>query len=292
MHYFKFNIATWIQSTRHLSPQDEGIYLRLINHYYDTEGSFPVNLKPVLKRLQLLQYADSVDEILSDFFVLTDKGWQHNKCNELLKEFKKSAKKNKVNGAKGGRPAKAKALSVTQKEPNGLPVGTQPEPKHNPNYELRTKNQELETKNYELGINNQELETKKKSSKEKNIVELKPDDGAEIFKFWQATMDHPRSAYDSKRKALIKKHLKHYSIDDCKKAIHGCSVTPHNMGDNREGRIYDSFELIFRDSKHIDDYMRNSDKPPAGNIKTIEQTNNEAQAQVDRVKKHLGFDNE
>jgi uncharacterized protein YdaU (DUF1376 family) len=148
MHYFKFNIATWIQSTRHLSPQDEGIYLRLINHYYDTEGSFPVDLKPVLKRLQLLQYAESVDEILADFFVLTDKGWQHNKCNELLKEFKKSAKKNKVNGAKGGRPAKAKALSVTEKEPNGLPVGTQPEPKHNPNYELRTKNQELETINH------------------------------------------------------------------------------------------------------------------------------------------------
>jgi uncharacterized protein YdaU (DUF1376 family) len=146
MHYFKFNIATWIQSTRHLSPQDEGIYLRLINHYYDTEVSFPVDLKPILKRLQLLQYADSVDEILSDFFVLTDKGWQHNKCNELLKEFKKSAKKNKVNGAKGGRPAKAKALSVTQKEPNGLPVGTQTEPKHNPNYELRTTNYKLETK--------------------------------------------------------------------------------------------------------------------------------------------------
>ena len=125
---------------------------------------------------------------------------------------------------------------------------------------------------------------------DKTLVELKPDHGLEIFQFWQWTMSHPKSAFDSKRKSLINRWLKHYSPDDCRRAITGCSLTPHNMGDNKEGRIYDSFELIFRDAKHIDDYMRNSDNPPAGNVKTIEQTQSEAQAQVERVKKSMGFE--
>jgi len=146
MHYFKFDIATWIQSTRHLTPEEEGVYLRLVNHYYDTEKPLPVEIQPVLKRLQLRGHLDLVNEILTDFFVLTEKGWSHNKCNELLKEYHKGTKKNKLNGQKGGRPSKTKASSVTQKEPSGLITETQTEPKHNPNYELVTKNEELITK--------------------------------------------------------------------------------------------------------------------------------------------------
>jgi uncharacterized protein YdaU (DUF1376 family) len=152
MHYFKFDIATRIQSTRHLTPEEEGVYLRLVNHYYDTEKPLPVEIQPVLKRLQLRGHLDLVNEILTDFFVLTHKGWSHNKCNELLKEYHKGAKKNKLNGQKGGRPSKTKASSVTQKEPSGFITETQTEPKHNPNYELVTKNEELITTNDKLSI--------------------------------------------------------------------------------------------------------------------------------------------
>jgi len=155
MHYFKFDIATWIQSTRHLTPEEEGVYLRLVNHYYDTEKPLPVEIQPFLKRLQLRGHLDLVNEILTDFFILTEKGWSHNKCNELLKEYHKGAKKNKLNGQKGGRPSKTKASSVTQTEPSGLITETQTEPKHNPNYELVTTNNEL-------GISKDKLKTKVK----------------------------------------------------------------------------------------------------------------------------------
>lgn len=127
---------------------------------------------------------------------------------------------------------------------------------------------------------------------ENTIVPLKRNHAKDVFVYWQSIMDHPKAAYDNKREALIKKNLSHYSSEDLKKAIHGCSLTPHNMGDNDRGERYDSIELIFRTSSQIDRFMKNSDNPPSGNIKTIEQTNNEALAQVERVKKHLGFDNE
>ncbi|MCK4817569.1 hypothetical protein KA005_17505 [bacterium] len=91
------------------------------------------------------------------------------------------------------------------------------------------------------------------------IAEIK-----DIFKFWKNTLNHPRSNLDDKRKALIRKHLKSgYSVDDLKSAINGCSNTPHNMGDNDRGQVYDSIELILRDSGQIDRFMRNDSSPPS-----------------------------
>ncbi|MFT6882535.1 MAG: hypothetical protein ACJAVY_001333 [Marinoscillum sp.] len=139
----------------------------------------------------------------------------------------------------------------------------------------------------------EEVEVKVKEKEEvevnetKELVELKPDLGLEVFKFWKETMEHPRAAYDTKRKALIKKNLKHYSTSDLKKAIYGCSVTPHNMGDNKQGERYDSIELILRDAAHVDRFMKNSDNPPAGKITTIAQSTDKYAAQTARIRAHM-----
>ena len=142
MHYYKFNIAEWSLSTGHLSLEEEAVYFRLVNHYYDTETAIPMETQSVIRRLRLASYSEIVELILNEFFTKTAKGFIHNKCENLLKEYKKTAKKNKTNGAKGGRPKKTKALSDSQKEPNGFPNGSQVEPKHNPNQEPLTNNQE------------------------------------------------------------------------------------------------------------------------------------------------------
>jgi len=146
MHYYKFNIAGWHLSTAHLTLEEEAIYFRLINFYYDTESPIPEETQPVIRRLRLANHSDTTLQILEEFFVLTDKGWIHKRCDEVLKEYRKTAKKNKLNGQKGGRPSKTKASKETQKEPSGLPVGTQTEPKDNPNYELLTTNYKPITK--------------------------------------------------------------------------------------------------------------------------------------------------
>ena len=147
MHYYKFNIADWALHTAHLSLVEEAVYFRLINHYYDTEMPIPLATQSVIRRLRLGNDQDSVMLILSEFFIETDKGFLHNRCESLLKEYRKTAKKNKANGAKGGRPKAGAAPSLTQTEPSGLDLGTHNEPKHNPNQELITKNQELKTIN-------------------------------------------------------------------------------------------------------------------------------------------------
>lgn len=140
MHYYKFNISDWRSSTSHLSLEEEAIYLRLINYYYAKESIIPLDLTLTLRKLSLINHNDLVLVILDEFFTKTDQGWKKNKCDEILKEYKKTAGKNKKNGAKGGRPSKAVAFSITQEKPTGLIMETQTKPTGNPNQEPLTKN--------------------------------------------------------------------------------------------------------------------------------------------------------
>lgn len=145
MHYFKFNIPGWTLSTAHLDPVEEGVYLRLVNHYYDTEAPIPLETQSVFRRLRLGSYAEIATRILEEFFEKTENGWLHSKCDELLSEYRKTAKKNKKNGKAGGRPRKDAASSETQEKPSGFFDETQDEPKHNLNQEPITINQEPRT---------------------------------------------------------------------------------------------------------------------------------------------------
>jgi len=70
MYYYKFNIADWHLATSHLSLEEEAIYFRLINYYYDTESPIPVETQSVIRRLRLGSNSEIVGIILKEFFTL------------------------------------------------------------------------------------------------------------------------------------------------------------------------------------------------------------------------------
>lgn len=77
----------------------------------------------------------------------------------------------------------------------------------------------------------------------------------EIFNHWRDVMKSPRSVLDAKRKKLISSRLKDgYTPQDMMLAIDGCRATPHNMG-STNGTLYNTIELILRDSSYIDRFM-------------------------------------
>ncbi|MFK0570602.1 hypothetical protein [Endozoicomonas sp.] len=87
----------------------------------------------------------------------------------------------------------------------------------------------------------------------------KPSAILEIFKFWQTTMNHPTAKLDEKRRKLIRNAIKTgYPINDLKTAILGCSLTPHNVGDNDRGQRYDGLHVIFKDADQIDRFIHNA----------------------------------
>lgn len=96
--------------------------------------------------------------------------------------------------------------------------------------------------------------------------EEKPDEIEQIFAYWQKRMDSPRSNLDDKRRKAIKDALAMgYSPADLCKAIRGCSLTPHNMGENERSQKYNGIALIFRSADQIDRFIANDTTPPRAN---------------------------
>lgn len=84
-----------------------------------------------------------------------------------------------------------------------------------------------------------------------------------VFEHWKTVMQQPDAKLDSKREALINKALNlGYSSEQLCNAITGCSLTPYNMGDNKEGQRYNGLHVILRDADQIDRFIRHFKSPP------------------------------
>lgn len=134
MHYYKFNIKDWTRDTAHLSVEEEGVYRRLLDHYYESEKPIPQETKPVIRRLRLAGHEEAVGVILGEFFTLEGDGYHHRRCDEEIAKYHAKATASRANGSRGGRP----------KKPEENPPGYEDEPDHNLNQEPLTTNQEPE----------------------------------------------------------------------------------------------------------------------------------------------------
>jgi hypothetical protein len=95
----------------------------------------------------------------------------------------------------------------------------------------------------------------------------------EVFDHWRWAMNSPRSKMDDKRKALILKALKLYSVDDLKRAIDGCAISPFHMGANDRKEKYNGLDLILRNAEKIDAFIAKAERPPvAPKASAINQT--------------------
>lgn len=84
-----------------------------------------------------------------------------------------------------------------------------------------------------------------------------------IFDHWKTVMKHPHAKLDASRRNTIRKALKSgYTAEQLCEAITGCSVTPHNMGDNDRGQRYDGLHVILGNADQIDRFINNSHQPP------------------------------
>jgi len=138
MHYYSFNIPDWTLHTAHLTLEEEGVYFRLINYYYDTENPIPEETQSVIRRLRLGSHANLLGPILKEFFELIDGFWHHKRCNEEIEVYHSKAATARANGRKGGRPKGTKKPKITQLVNSANPEQTQSKA----NQELLTSNQE------------------------------------------------------------------------------------------------------------------------------------------------------
>jgi hypothetical protein len=83
-----------------------------------------------------------------------------------------------------------------------------------------------------------------------------------VFSHWQSCHQHPKAQLDPKRRRLIRERLKGYSEADLCQSISGYLNSPHHMGENSNGTVYDDIETMLRDAKHVDMGLRFYRQPP------------------------------
>ena len=142
MHYFAFNIPTWSLHTSHLSLEEEAVYFRLLNYYYDTELPLPKEMSPVIRRMRLNDVEGIVKAILSEYFTLEDDGYHNHRADFEISEYRKKADRARTNGKRGGRPKQNSGI-----ETQSVSVANPEETGSKANQEQITNNKEQITKN-------------------------------------------------------------------------------------------------------------------------------------------------
>ena len=89
MHYYSQNIGDYRRDTTHLTLLEHGAYRQLIDTYYLMEK--PLTLDHAdLMRTHCARSADEVraiENVLKDFFVRTDEGYMHKRCDIEIEAF-------------------------------------------------------------------------------------------------------------------------------------------------------------------------------------------------------------
>ena len=128
MNYYERHIGDYLKDTSHLSLLEHGIYSRLLDVYYTRECSIDDGMVARVIGARSKEERAALDTVLSEFFTLEGGMWSHSRCDREIERYQKKAERNREVGKLGGRPRKVE----TQKEPSGLSVGLQTEPKRNP----------------------------------------------------------------------------------------------------------------------------------------------------------------
>jgi uncharacterized protein YdaU (DUF1376 family) len=88
LNYFPFHLGDYSAHTGHLEPMEDLAYRRLLDLYYLREGPLPSDIQATAKLVRMRSMSDDVESVLKEFFILTDAGWVHGRCEIEIAEMK------------------------------------------------------------------------------------------------------------------------------------------------------------------------------------------------------------
>lgn len=124
MNYYSFHIGDYIKQTVHLTALEDICYRRLLDMYYETEQPIPTETDRVSRRLRL--DTELVDSVLKEFFTLTEKGWENERCEAEISAYHVKADTARSNGKLGGRPKKTQSVSNRNLPESGSKANQEP----------------------------------------------------------------------------------------------------------------------------------------------------------------------
>lgn len=94
-----------------------------------------------------------------------------------------------------------------------------------------------------------------------------------VFDHWRTTYRHTKAVLDAKRRKLIARALTEYSETDLIASISGYQNSPHHMGQNDTGTVFDDIGLFLRDATHVDAGLRCARGPPVKRETAMQRIN-------------------
>jgi len=114
MHYYQFNIADYQTHTKHLTPIEDICFRRLLDWQYMHEKAISTDINSVCRLLMLRDYPTDVEQVLNEFFILTDEGWVNSRAFEEIEQYKDKSKK----ASDAGKASAAKRLLKSESTDN------------------------------------------------------------------------------------------------------------------------------------------------------------------------------
>ncbi len=123
MRYYRHHIGDFNHATRHLTRVERSVYRDLIEWYYDAESPIPRDVSVICRKILAHSEDEStaVQQVLNEFFVETEYGWYHERCEEEIDEYRHSKSKK----ADAGRASAAARAGKTQQALNGGSTGAE-----------------------------------------------------------------------------------------------------------------------------------------------------------------------
>jgi uncharacterized protein YdaU (DUF1376 family) len=91
MNFYPFHLGDYVKKTAHLTPTEDLIYRRLIDRYYMTEAPIPLDIECVARLIGMRDHVSFVSDILSEFFLKSEDGYRHERCDEEIEKYHKKA---------------------------------------------------------------------------------------------------------------------------------------------------------------------------------------------------------
>lgn len=123
MNYYPFHIGDYAAHTAHLEPMEDLAYRRLLDLYYLREEALPADIQVTAKLVRMRSMASDVEAVLKEFFVLTDAGWSHERCDQEVEHMQDKQAKARASAEASVNARRAKASVKSQETLNvGLTV--------------------------------------------------------------------------------------------------------------------------------------------------------------------------
>src|SRR5262245_14561 len=128
--YMPLYTGEYLRATRHLTPEEHGIYLLLLMHCWDLKEPVPLDERKQCGIVNARSGGEieSLRRVLREFFVRMDDGWYNKRIKKEIERFETISTSRSTAGAKGAKsrwqmPSTCHSLSLSL-EPNPNPNPT------------------------------------------------------------------------------------------------------------------------------------------------------------------------